>query len=133
MTDETAEDWHPLEDAAVPDIPPALRMLETKWEAEVRRLDAGMAIGWAFVRKGRHGVSFMEFIATDKSWSELALEGVTVRPEVWAAARALCGLTKLPFMVVVDAADNVCFTKVTDFGPEGAPPQRLMIPVFRPA
>lgn len=133
MTDEDDDDWQPLEDATAParDIPPALRMLEGKWKAEARRLDAGMAIGWAFVRQGRHGVSFMEFISTDKSWSELALEGISVRPEVWKAARALCGLAKLPLLVVVDAADDLRFVKVTDFGPDHVETQRLMVPAFR--
>lgn len=136
MTDpEEDENWHPLEDADAPapvrDIPPPLRMLEQKWKAEVRRLDAGMAIGWAFVRQGREGVSFMEFISTDKTWTALAQEGISVRPDVWKAARALCGLSKLPLLVVVDAADDMRFVKVTDFGPDHVEAQRLMVPAFR--
>lgn len=132
---EDDDDWQPLEDASAPprDIPPAVRMLEGKWKAEARRLDPGMGIGWAFVRDGRKGVSFMEFISTDQTWSALASEGITVRPEVWKAARTLCTISGLPLMVVVDAADDVRFAKVSDFGPAHLEVQRLMVPLFRRA
>lgn len=134
---EDDDNWHPLEDASTPaparDIPPAVRMLEGKWKAEARRLDPGMGIGWAFVRNGRKGVSFMEYISTDKTWATLAMEGITVRPEVWKAARSLCVISGLPLMVVVDAADDVRFAKVTDFGPGHIEAQRLMVPAFRQA
>lgn len=137
MTNPDDDNWHPLEDANAPaparDIPPAVRMLEKKWKAEARRLDPGMGIGWAFVREGRKGVAFMEYISTDQTWAALAQEGIIVRPEAWKAARALCMISALPLMVVVDAADDMRVCKVQDFGPDYLETQRLMAPAFRRA
>lgn len=126
--DDLTEDF----DAPARTIPPVLRMLEGKWRAEARPMGEGFAGLWAMVRGERTGVSFIDLIQTEKTWGQLAREGVFVRVAAWAAARSICVISGVPFLVVVQAADGVRFYKVTEFGPAHLRTQRLSVPNFRP-
>lgn len=127
--DDLTEDF----DAPARNIPSVMRMLEGKWKSEARPLGAGFSGLWAMVRGAKTGVAFVELIQTDQTWGQIAREGVTVREAAWGAARSLCTISGLPLLVVVDAADDVRFYKVTEFGPAHLRTQRLSVPNFRPA
>lgn len=119
--------------------------LGAAWKAEPRKMPSDWAVRWMFTRaraldpdemvegpSRAQAVAMCEVMETPKTWDALASEGVTVRPDLWKQARSLSGLSKLPLIVVVAAADGTRYAKVTDFGPDYLETQRLLTPAFRP-
>lgn len=119
-------------------------LLEIKWKAKARKMKSEFDLRWMFTRpkpsddlvesaKDREeAVAMCEIVESPKPWAKLTYEGITVRPEAWQAARALNKLAGLPLMVVVIAADETRFLKVSDFGPDYLETKRLAVPEFRP-
>lgn len=120
--------------------------LEAKWKAAARAMGPDWGVGYIFTRpkpaaegevvepakEREQGVALCEIIQTAQPWAKLAYDGIMVQPAAWKAARDMSGLTGLPLMVVVVAADGARFLKVTDFGPAYAETKRLAVPDFRP-
>lgn len=126
---ELIEDEHEAE--RPPHIPPVIHMLARRWKSEARFMGEGFGGLYALVRGEKTAAAIAELITTDGRWSDMG--PVTIRQEAWRSARTLNLVSGLPLMVVVDAADDTRFLKVTDFGAPTLRTKTFPAADFRPA
>lgn len=130
MEDDTPDDWHPLDD--IPREHDALlRYLEGRWKAEARRIGISMQVGYAFVREGNAAASLAHIIRAE---DVARLGEVPVPAGAWHAAKALCGLARVPFLVVV-AQEPPLYAKADFDAPVNAIDGQIRLPLslFRQA
>lgn len=119
--------------------------LEAKWKAKARRMPRDWPMRWSFVReraKLEEGdvveyavrdemVALCEIVERDQPFERIGMDGVVIRPELWALAGSLNAMTPIPLMVVLMAKDGDYWAKVDRFGPVGET-RRLLVSDFRP-